>query len=230
MDTGTIVVTRSSVPRYGTFYDCMQGLAVPPGWKIVRLTGAYLPQVRNLAVEKALEINPDGKWLQYWDDDHVFDPGILKRLLERDLDIVVPLYCQRHPPFGPHAYRWTGEGYRTRPIPLAEYPAGGLMEVDGAGLGGALVKMSVFHKIKKPWFATPITPGETQLVGEDFYFFKQAQRVGFKIHVDLDNPIGHCWHGSARLVHRAGRWMTVLSELDTQQDIIMFPTVEREFL
>ncbi len=52
-------------------------------------------------------------------------------------------------------------------------------EVDVAGLGCCLIAREVFTKLPYPWFQFEQKP-DGQLIGEDFRFFEDAARVGYK--------------------------------------------------
>ena len=88
-----------------------------------------------------------------WDDDHVFPPDVTIALLDKNVDVVVPLYAQRQPPFNPCIYKSENEdgsynGYGWVDLEGLD----GLLPIASAGAGGLLVRRRVLEAIPEPWF------------------------------------------------------------------------------
>jgi len=82
-------------------------------------------------------------------------------------------------------YRWAKEhGARDCHVPVWEIKLGEKMEVDGIGLGLALIKAELFRKIPEPWFAFLTDKGYTVIQGEDGFFCIKVKEVGGRILVD----------------------------------------------
>lgn len=133
----------------------------------------------------------------FLDSDMVFPADALVRLLQADRDIVGSLYARR---VHPHATL----GY------LIEGGEGDIQEAGEMGLGLILIKLSVFDKMRAPYFRCPavestevvsdelsgfdltgINAGDT--IDDSIWFSKAARRAGFKLWVDvpLTLEVGH---------------------------------------
>jgi len=171
--------------RYHAFTMSFSSLHVPLGSKGYGGLGYDVSYNRNSIIRFALQ-NPEIEYVQMWDDDHVFPPDTTIRLLDQNVDVVVPLYAQRQPPFNPCIYKSENEdgsfnGYGWVDLEGKE----GLLPVSSAGAGGLLVRRRVLEAITEPWF-------ERQgLIGEDHLFFRKVRAAGFTPYVALDVPLGH---------------------------------------
>jgi hypothetical protein len=139
-----------------------------------------------------------GGWLWIMGDDHVFDPDLLPRLLERNVDVVVPLCLKRTPPYDPVVYggqNEKGEFY------VADLPDHGMTEVYAAGSAGMLIRRHVIEAIADPWFET----GGGGM-NEDLTFCAKVRDAGFRIWCDTDCLIGHITKHTVWPVRREGGW------------------------
>jgi len=154
--------------------------------------GVFCPQSysidasRNLIVEHALEIGYD--YIMWIDSDMILPKNTLTTLISHDKDIVSGVYAYKL--IGAEnavAKRFkdkTKDIYED--IPLKEITESKrLIEVDGVGFGCVLTKVDVFRHIKKPWFR--YTPN----MGEDIYFCRKAQKVGYQVYLDTSILCGH---------------------------------------
>src|SRR5688500_18622182 len=100
--SGMVGVIANDTGRYSLFTVCLTSLRSPvntiPEWALTsdRILGRN--RVARACIEKGAE------WLLFLDDDHVFSPGLLERLLSHEKPIVGSLYLQRMMPFAPVAY------------------------------------------------------------------------------------------------------------------------------
>ena len=158
-------------------------------------------RARNSIVEGALQTGCD--YLMFLDDDHVIDwettpgpnprYGMIEKFLEHfendpDLGIVGALYYHR--------------GGDCRPVLMREGEQGGYywlrddeilgkyQEVDIQGGGCMMLRMSMFDKIKSPWFEPEFD------LGTDIQICKKAKEAGFKVACDTSISIGHVLHQS----------------------------------
>jgi GT2 family glycosyltransferase len=146
-----------------------------------------LPNARTMAVETAREYGCG--YILWIDDDMVIMPGsnTFSRLLLRDKDIVAPLFFTRLAPFIPCLYRRvmrSGNRFTTFEN-ILDYEPDSLVKVDGVGFGCVLTKMSVFEKVRPPWFLY----GDG--FGEDLYFCQKAIDSGIEIYCDTTFDVGH---------------------------------------
>lgn len=198
---GLLGLSAGEQARYHAFTGCWSVVHVPPGSHPLLALGystAYNSNdichaliasntVKGWTPEIAKTLHAD-KWEWAWimDDDHTFPHDLLLNLLDRRVDVVVPLYTQRQPPYAPVAYKTQ---YPDGSCDQYQWPelAGrtGLLPVASAGKGGVLIRRRVLETIPAPWFENR---GE---VGEDHLFFQKCAKAGFQVYVDLDNQMGH---------------------------------------
>jgi GT2 family glycosyltransferase len=153
----------------------------------VNPTGSNICRNRNAIVGEAFK--SDAEWTLMVDDDMVFGPDFIERLMKHDLDIVTGLYVKKFYPHTPNVTRKDENGVRQV---VEDIPENGLIEADGVGGGFVLIRTKVFKGIEPPWFAMP--PNKTSpggVMGEDYYFCEKAQGAGYKVMVDCSLVVGH---------------------------------------
>lgn len=181
-----------SLARYSGVFKSLERLRVPRGTKLVYAEGVEVARNCNTLVDEMT-----GEWLFIMGDDHRFDADILLRLLDRRLDIVVPLVLRRQPPFETVLYKRTP----TEKYLLSELPTSGLIEVDSAGSAGMLIRHWVFGSLPRPWFKWRPT------TSEDIGFCLDARAEGFKVHADLDQTMTHYTTCEIQPVRVDGKWV-----------------------
>lgn len=190
---GIVGISAGELARYTEFTAMFAGLYVPVGTQVIIAAGYDTAYNSNDIIRGTLEKFPEAQWIQIWDDDHSCAPDTLLRLLDRQVDVIVPLYTQRQPPGFPcifkeenadgsfTIFRWEDlEGFS------------GILPVVSAGKGGVLIRRPVVEKLaglderdKPEWFERQ---GKT---GEDHLFYKKAREAGFGVYVDLDVWLDH---------------------------------------
>jgi len=183
---GTIVITSASLARFTEFSMSLLKLQVPEGTRLIWKRG----------VEIALQLNDGirnmyGAWVWILGDDHTFDPDLLLQLLDRQVDVIVPMVPSRSLPFrpvimhGPYheqmkVYHWDeikGRGLMT--LPPRDY----------IGTAGMLIQKPVLDAIGDPWFQVGKLSDER--LNEDLWLCDQIHKSGYSIHLDRDHPMGH---------------------------------------
>lgn len=182
---GTIGVPVGSLARYVGLFDSLNKLEVPKGTELMFAQGASVAHNCNTLVR-----NMKGDWLWLMGDDHTFRPDTLLRLLERKVDIVVPIVSRRGAPFQTVLYKQAatdGSSYLTYSWGdlTRDAPGGGLIAVDAAGSGGMLIRKAVLDSVPDPWFTW------TDRISEDIGFCLKARKAGFAINADLDVTMTH---------------------------------------
>lgn len=201
--SGHVGVIAEPSARYTAFAMCLTLLQTPINTGILWGIGSDRSIGRNNIVKQALD--QGSEWVLFIDDDHVFRPDILTRLLEHDLPLVGALYVQRAAPFYPIAYVSIMEDGSYLPLNLANYPGEGLVDVVGMGTGGMLIRSEVFHALSEAgydgeWFT------HTTEKSEDLMFCDRAIEAGFQPVVDLGTPLGHMAPASTMPVYIKGEW------------------------
>ena len=205
---GIVGISCGELARYSAFTASFAGLAAPAGTQIVIACG-YDTAYNSNDVIRALDTFPEAQWVSIWDDDHVFEADTLLRLLDREADVVVPLYTQRQPPFFPCAFK---EEHEDGSFQICRWEdlegRAGLLPVISAGKGGVLIRRHVIEELSKrderekpEWFERQ---GKT---GEDHFFYKKCREAGFTVSVDLDVTLGHLTPVEVRpFRNEAGQW------------------------
>lgn len=172
----------------GFALDLARLTASVPWWMehtVVQNRGTLLPQQRATLVHAAQVWGAThALWL---DSDMRFPPDTLEQLLAHEQPIVAANYATRRKPILPTAeHREYGHLF-TEPIDTA------LIEVTQAGMGVMLVDMSVYARMKEPWFILGFNPKTSEYIGEDFFFLRKAREHGFVTLIDqaLSNEVRH---------------------------------------
>jgi hypothetical protein len=149
--------------------------------------GQPVDEARNIIVEKAKEAG--AKYLFFVDDDNLIPPFALPRLLNLKAKVASGVYYTKNQPPTPVILKKDYPGGWDR------WTYGDIVDVDYIGLGCALIDMSVFDEIEKPYFkyvkcGTDPHQGVAH-VGEDVYFCDKVIKAGHKIYVDTYVQVGH---------------------------------------
>lgn len=148
-------------------------------------SGTLLSQQRQDLAQDAIKAGcTHTLWL---DTDMRFPKETLIRLLERDKPIVCCNYAKRRFPTEPVAVKKNSEEDAKGINRIyTEEDSTGLVEADYCGMGVMLVKTEVYEKMEYPWFAIPWVPTAQDYVGEDVWFCRKADELGYKTLVDQD--------------------------------------------
>jgi hypothetical protein len=157
---------------------------------------AVVSFARNNLVKRFLELPEEVEYLLMLDDDIVVDPATIEKLTILKQDVVSAVYYKKSAPYEPVAYMATtgqpnataafgifGEkdtDYHSIDVPFDK----GLFRVDGVGAGCLLVHRRVYAAMEPPWF-------KFEGSGEDLYFCRKAQRLGYTITLDTSLHLGH---------------------------------------
>lgn len=143
---------------------------------------------RNHFAKKALDENATHLFMMD-SDMGVPDHDQIYKLLQHEKDIVAPLFIRRTPPYDLLAMRYLKETNAWTSITSAEAKSGKLIEVDGVGFGGILIRTEVLRQMGYPWFAFEFF--KNRIVPEDLNFCRKARRDGYKIYVDTSQQMIH---------------------------------------
>lgn len=163
---------------------------------IVPEHGYTIAEQRNYTAVQACNNKSD--YLLMIDDDMVFPPDTLDRLLANKKDICGVAYHSR------------GGTVKTKLVEndimsIAETDKGHYINLEtntdpkykdtfecyATGTGIILIKCEVFYKIKRPWFEFTYHENGKCKEGEDWNFCFAAKDAGFKIWTDPKISVGH---------------------------------------
>lgn len=136
--------------------------------------GIYIANLRQYCVSMAQQVG--ASHILFIDSDMRFPEDTLDRLLAHDLDIVAANAVQRTA-----SQWWTS---RIDDQSVSSLGRTGLQQVDSIGFGVALIRLSVFDALERPWFDTPYD-GQNH-VGEDISFCRKARAAWFTVWIDHD--------------------------------------------
>lgn len=187
----------SKVPVCNEFFDCWSRLDLPPGSLWRRVTGGNIPDNLNDIVQCAKD--NDCTHVFIVENDSVFSPDTVTRLLAHDVPVVAGLCRQRDVPFNSYVYKGFDpvngglHWYKLQPGDK------GLIGGKGwaTGMGGILIRMDVFDQLEKPYFWHTYI-GE-KYYGQDILFGRSLMDAGIEVYCDTDVIIGHiteCMIGS----------------------------------
>jgi GT2 family glycosyltransferase len=177
---------------------------MPPGSRLEWINGsANIAANRNLAVEAMR-----GEWLWMLDDDMLFPPDTLTRLLAhfRDpaVEIVVPHCLRRHQPYETVLLEVRAMKDEHHPPRVIQVDERGLIAVYAAGAAGMLVRRRVFDRIAGPWFENGQIDGRH--LQEDTWFCYKAQDAGCRVWCDVDTSMGHMFSVAVWPARTAEGW------------------------
>lgn len=158
-------------------------------------TGVRTDRNRNEILKIALETGMD--YILWLDTDMLYPTNIVEKLLKADKDIIGCLYFKRAIPFTPvGAYKSKKKEFSYNPLDPKSLPADSVIEVDGLGFGGMMVKTEVYRKMGDDMWANygeeyHIPLGGGNHLTHDFYFCRKAQEHGIHIHLHTGIKPGH---------------------------------------
>lgn len=191
---GTIIVASGYQPRYYEFTNSLEKLGAPAGTKLTIERSCDITRNFNLGIKSMV-----GEWAWFLGDDHSFDPGLLLKLLDYNVDVVVPITPTKVTPWLPcimhgpedtsngkfweedmNIYQWSEvSGQGLFPLPYGDF----------IGQAGMLVRKKVLDEIGYPWFKCgQLDPGHLQ---EDMQFCHELQTRGYTVYVDQDSIFDH---------------------------------------
>lgn len=194
---GAVGIICPDTSRYSMFWMCHEELELPANTFPVRSITSDRILGRNSCVTQALD--KGAEWLMFLDDDHVFPPGIVKRLLSHDVDVVGALYLQRMMPFAPVAYEHKDAEGVYHSVNLHNHGETDLIEVAAVGTGGMLIRSEVFRAMEPPWF-------EHGRASEDLIFCDAVRELGISVYCDLGARMGHIQPAALWPTHDGTNW------------------------
>jgi GT2 family glycosyltransferase len=182
--------------RWTLFWQCLERLERPAGL-VTRVYPEYnnsVAKARNTIVREAM--GRDGAQAIFWlDDDLVFAPDVLLKLLARPEDLVLGITMMRCIIDGQPGFRpiWTTRDLDAAGFhPVEEIVTGsnGLMKLMSGTSGGVLTRRAVFERTTGPWWQMGQLL-EPDMYWEDIFFYHKARAAGFDVWGDPTVAFGH---------------------------------------
>lgn len=204
---GTIIVPIVRSMVYAEFAISILGVDAPEDTQTWVVRSMDVTSTLNDAIR-----NLHGEWIWLQADDHHFPTDTLMRLLDRDVDVIVPLMNRKSPPFDLVIYKGeemiVGPDGREYPAytkyTMDEIPGEGIFPVYAAGSGSMLIRKHVLDAIGDPWFHNPLGT----VINDDLEFCRKVREAGFSIHADADVSVGHLSNFTSYYIYErnAGKW------------------------
>jgi hypothetical protein len=172
--------------RQASFIPSFLSLERPTNALTLTVHGQSPAAARNIIIKGALESNCTHVF--FMDDDMVFPPDTLMKLLVHDKPIVTGLYLLRAFPHRPAFFDVAYDDGKCKFTALTRGLTG-LVKGVNAGLGAALINTEVFKNVEPPW----VRLGEIDKDGwcDDVGFFNRCRKAGYDVWCDLNAPVGH---------------------------------------
>lgn len=171
---------------------------------------------KQLIAEHA--ISQGAEWILFLDDDVLFPPDTLLKLLQSGKDIIGGVYWSKSDPCVPLMFRDHMKG------PYLDWHAGDLIRVDAMGMGLTFIKTKVFKALPKPWFSEnyvyhnlDITDKRNIGTTEDLYFYKKARDFGFEVWCDTSIQAQHYEARSGRMFGLTAEMPQAIPASDTKK-------------
>lgn len=147
-------------------------------------------KARNAIAQEALDYGFD--YVLMVDSDIILPSNALVNLLENPVDICLGVYPRKNTTTGQTEIFKLGHKNFTdkNNLNISEIKEPGRMDIKGGGLGCALINVSIFKVLPKPWFYYMIY-ANGDVLSEDNYFCDKASQKGFVIQADTRVRCGH---------------------------------------
>lgn len=188
MSSVLIALSAAETSRYTSANVTVANLERPHGSEVMPFISLSVPQNLNAAAETFLA-SPH-EWLFLVNDDQIYHPGTLIRLLAHQQPVVTGLTTLRTYPFAPAMYGPRIEGI-PRPIYLKPGMRG-LIPIHYCGDHSLLIHRRVIEAMPAPRWATRTDAWSSpDAVQHDVIFCDGVRAAGFEILCDLDTPVVH---------------------------------------
>lgn len=211
-----------TLARYGIFYDSLMHVRGVNNDNVLMHPSGSVARNRNRIAERAIAEGYDAIW--YVDDDQVFSPPTLERLVAADKDIVSGLYVKQQVPFEPQLYDVQDEAGAVYPRLLKSGECG-LVQTKVVGAGCLLVKTKVFEAMEKPWWRLGQL-GDKAEWSDDVDWCRRARLAGFEVWCDQRVFVGHNMVVQVWPSYQDRQWSTMM--VNGRDVIVAFPAAQAE--
>jgi hypothetical protein len=174
--------------RFSECYTSVIGMAKPEGTEYAPYMGYNTPNGWNTIADGFLKSTHE--YLFTMNDDHIYPPDTLTRLMSHGVECVSGVYLLRQYPYEPVIYDYVDKngamGYH-----YLTNGERGLVPIKVCGDGALLIHRRVFEKIPPPWYRLNGPPAPPDIINCDVLFCELLRNNGIQIYADLDVQIGH---------------------------------------
>jgi hypothetical protein len=196
------VASRADQPhRHDEFFEAMDRMQTPEGWEVRQYCGDNSENHTNAVKDMLADAACD--YILFMDDDILMPEDALAKMLLHDKDVVSINLLTRVMPWEPYNFKRIGG--KMVPMWLEGPPR--LERYDACGIGGVLVKRSIFERFSPPWF------GRTETAKtDDFFLWQILEKNGVSVYVDLSIGASHILKAYVRPVWDATlkTWKTIM--------------------
>lgn len=183
---GVIGFSVGDVVRYIEFVVSLQRVERPEGTTSSYGQSVSIPENMNRILRG---MQPEHRWIWIQSDDHIWEADALMRLLDLQLDVVVPLIIRRGPPFVPVINKKVNRNKSHQPFPYADIPTdGSLLEVQSAGTGGMLLRRHVWEDIIQQHGEPVFEVDKGAALAEDYVLCRKIRKTIATTGPDKGNP------------------------------------------
>ena len=218
-----IALAAGETSRFTSANATVVNLARPVGSEFTPWIGLSVPQ--NLNAAAAYFLTTRHEWLFLVNDDQLYDPSTLLRLLAHQRPVVTGITTGRTYPYVPAIYGPQQPDGSVPPIYLTPGRQG-LIPITYCGDHSLLIRRDVIEAMPAPrWAASAPAWPSRDAIQHDVIFCDGVRAAGFEILCDLDTPVGHL--AVVPLVPQrdpAGIWTTGVRLSNT--DWVRFPAAQ----
>ncbi|HXJ44082.1 MAG TPA: hypothetical protein VNH18_32645 [Bryobacteraceae bacterium] len=149
--------------------------------------GSVIGRMRGELAQAAMDADCDA--VCFIDDDEVFTPDSVTRLLSWNAPVVGGLYPTRYAPYRSTCLISSGTEGNYRSLHTEEIRQQSLVPVDVVSLGFSVIRRSVFETLPRPWFKQSHVNGQD--VDECMHFNALCRDAGIPLSVDTGVRVGH---------------------------------------
>lgn len=192
---GTVGYITGGTARYLPFFDALETTRVPVGSQLARADSCNPARNCN---ELIGAMRAEDQWIWINGDDHAWQPDLLERLLDRNVDAIVPLCMRRRPPYLPVIYKtWSPQGpaetYTLQELDTLDAAGREVIDVAAAGSAGLLIRRHVLDALREAYGEPVFRVGAIAKdeLSEDTELTWKIAQLGFDMCCDLTAFMGH---------------------------------------
>ncbi len=198
---GIVGIITGGTPRFYAFTDALERTIVP--MDTIQSRAQSCNPVSNCN-HLLYTMDPKFQWLWMLGDDHDWEPGLLMQLLDRQVDLIVPMLPRRAAKWLPVVYaryepaldgkpHTRTRTYSWQELNEARLHGDELLPIAACGGAGMLIRRHVWEGVAEahgmPWFRTGTTGPDS--MAEDLDFTWKANKMGFGCYVDTTAFMDH---------------------------------------